>query len=336
MTAAPQKELLKRHGINYVDTKKGTYTTACPNCNGGYLKVKTDRNGATWFCHGCNWSGPNSREHNGDGSDLGPIKAVYDYTDEAGGRLFQVLKFEPLNAPKTFRQRTGPDQKKWSIKGVRIVPYRLPELIEDIANERVVFITEGEKDVSTLRQHGVPATCSPMGAGKWRAEFNQIFEDGDVVICGDNDQPGRDHVKLVAENLRGVVRRLRVLDLVKFWPEIEESDDITDWFESGGTIERLWEIFEQLSELTRIGNGRDEPPPRRETPAAEGVSLADFYAYMPMHAYIFAPSREIWPAGSVNARIPQIPLVDAMGQRVMRRLPRARRPPYSSLFLTYV
>ena len=93
MTAAPQKELLKRHGINYVDTKKGTYTTACPNCNGGYLKVKTDRNGATWFCHGCNWSGPNSREHNGDGSDLGPIKAVYDYTDEAGGRLFQVVLF---------------------------------------------------------------------------------------------------------------------------------------------------------------------------------------------------------------------------------------------------
>jgi hypothetical protein len=34
-----------------------------------------------------------------------------------------------------------------------------------------------------------------------------------------------------------------------------------------------------------------------------GVSLADFWAYMPAHNYIFAPSRETWPASSVDARI---------------------------------
>ena len=39
----------------------------------------------------------------------------------------------------------------------------------------------------------------------------------------------------------------------------------------------------------------------------DGVSLDDFYAYMPMHCYIFAPSREMWPASSVNARIAPIP-----------------------------
>ena len=39
---------------------------------------------------------------------------------------------------------------------------------------------------------------------------------------------------------------------------------------------------------------------------SEGVSLDDFNAYMPMHSYIFTPSREMWPAASVNARIPPI------------------------------
>src|SRR5262249_23503854 len=59
--------------------------------------------------------------------------------------------------------------------------------------------------------------------------------------------PGRDHVKLVAENLHGIAKRLRVLELAKFWPDIDESDDITDWFErGGGTVERLWEIVEKL------------------------------------------------------------------------------------------
>jgi hypothetical protein len=35
-----------------------------------------------------------------------------------------------------------------------------------------------------------------------------------------------------------------------------------------------------------------------------GVRLDDFYAYMPMHSYIYAPTRELWPAASVNARVP--------------------------------
>jgi hypothetical protein len=53
-------------------------------------------------------------------------------------------------------------------------------------------------------------------------------------------------------------------------------------------------------------------------PAAteEGVSLDDFLAYMPSHTYIFMPTREMWPAKSVNARIAPIPITDASGEPV--------------------
>jgi hypothetical protein len=37
-----------------------------------------------------------------------------------------------------------------------------------------------------------------------------------------------------------------------------------------------------------------------------GVTLDDFRAYMPQHSYIFRPAREMWPASSVNARIPPL------------------------------
>ncbi len=33
------------------------------------------------------------------------------------------------------------------------------------------------------------------------------------------------------------------------------------------------------------------------------LSVENFYAYMPMHNYIYAPTRETWPASSVNARV---------------------------------
>jgi hypothetical protein len=36
------------------------------------------------------------------------------------------------------------------------------------------------------------------------------------------------------------------------------------------------------------------------------VSLDDFYAYMPQHSYIYIHTREMWPAVSVNARLPPV------------------------------
>jgi hypothetical protein len=49
----------------------------------------------------------------------------------------------------------------------------------------------------------------------------------------------------------------------------------------------------------------------------EGVTLDDFHAYMPMHSYIYAPSREMWPARSVDARVPAVPIVDIHGDVVL-------------------
>jgi hypothetical protein len=34
-----------------------------------------------------------------------------------------------------------------------------------------------------------------------------------------------------------------------------------------------------------------------------GVVIDDFYAYLPMHAYIYTPTRDVWPGSSVNSRI---------------------------------
>src|SRR5690348_15340082 len=52
---------------------------------------------------------------------------------------------------------------------------------------------------------------------------------------------------------------------------------------------------------------------------AVGVSLEDFHAHVPTHAYIYVPSREMWPAGSVNSRIDPIPVYDIEGDPVLDR-----------------
>ena len=82
------------------------------------------------------------------------IVGTYDYVDENGKRLFQVVRYEP----KDFRQRrTEPGGGWiWNMKDTRRVLYRLPQL----AKCREVVFVEGEKDADSLIEMGVAATTA--------------------------------------------------------------------------------------------------------------------------------------------------------------------------------
>lgn len=77
------------------------------------------------------------------------------------------------------------------------------------------------------------------------------------------------------------------------------SKDFTEWKEAreqAGLSKFVAELAKMIEEL-----------------APEGVTLDDFRAYMPMHNYIYTPTREAWPGSSVNARLGSIPLFNADG-----------------------
>jgi hypothetical protein len=57
--------------------------------------------------------------------------------------------------------------------------------------------------------------------------------------------------------------------------------------------------------------------PASSDASPSGVSLDDFYAYLPTHSYLYRPTRELWPAASVNAKIAPITLVDEHGEPVL-------------------
>jgi hypothetical protein len=59
----------------------------------------------------------------------------------------------------------------------------------------------------------------------------------------------------------------------------------------------------------------DDPGPEPEPAPPIGVRLEDFWAHMPSHKYIFAPLGELWPATSVNCRLPKVRVIVADGKR---------------------
>lgn len=169
------------------------------------------------------------------------IVAQYDYIDEAGELLFQSLRLDP----KSFKQRQPDGHGGWqyTLAGVRRVPYKLPQLLADV--RRIVFIPEGEKDVDRLTSLGLVATCNPMGAGKWTADYNQFLTGRNVVVLPDNDKPGRDHADQVIGQLLPIAASVRRLEL----PGLPEKGDVSDWFDLGGTRPKLEEMVAALEPL---------------------------------------------------------------------------------------
>jgi hypothetical protein len=233
----------------------------------------------------------------GNGTAARRIVATYNYGDEHGSTLYQVVRYDP----KDFRQRRpdGHGGWIWNVGGVKQVPYRLTEITEAMANQHLIFVVEGEKDADALWQIGIPATCNAGGAGKWTPELNQYFRGADVVILPDQDPqsrtnsglplyhadgrpkyPGQDHAKDVAAKLANIASRIRILDL----PGVPPKGSATNWIETGGTAVALHRLVESNS----------KPWAKYETPKGESRPQATSKTGAEQ-------SRDRWRAKLINA-----------------------------------
>jgi hypothetical protein len=186
-------------------------------------------------------SPPSEGSFGNNGSAKPQIVAEYDYRDEAGDLVFQVVRYEP----KDFRQRRpkpggGWD---WTVKGVKQVPYRLPKLLA-ADSAQAVFVVEGEKDAENLARIGLQATCNAGGAGKWTDDHAEFLRGRRVIILYDNDDAGHNHAQRVAHTLNGVAESVRVVELTG----LPDKGDVTDWIAAGGTKTELTQLAEAAPE----------------------------------------------------------------------------------------
>jgi hypothetical protein len=178
--------------------------------------------------------------------------AAYDYRDETGAVLYQAVRFEN---PKTFRQRRALEDGSfaWGLDAVRLVLYRLPELLA--ADQALtVFLVEGEKDVDRLANLGLIATTNAMGAGKWRPEYAESLRDRHVVVIPDNDLVGRNHADDAIKTLVGVAASVKLMPL-----DVPEKGDVSDWLDAG---HEPMDLEVKAAEIDPMGKPRPEYPIR--------------------------------------------------------------------------
>lgn len=160
----------------------------------------------------------------------------YDYPDAAGVLVGQVHRWEP----KTFRPFTPAGDGSWKLGGsIPPIPYALPRALSVLGSGGTVLIVEGEKDADTINKLGrddLAATTNAGGAGKWTSAHTQALAThlknsaGQVIVVGDNDDPGRDHANKVADTfIEAGLPRPRVV-----FPS--RGKDVTDHLDAGGDL----------------------------------------------------------------------------------------------------
>ncbi|MFJ9474731.1 toprim domain-containing protein [Streptomyces mirabilis] len=160
--------------------------------------------------------------------------AQYVYRDDRGAVVHGVTRCDHKCFAQWRPDESTKSGRRWSLNDqqgnrlVATVPYRLPEVLKAISEDRVIWIAEGEKDVHALVDHGLQATCNAAGAGKWTEEHAQFLRGADVTIVADRDIPGRRHAEHVVETLRGIARSVYVV-------QAKTGKDAADHFAAGHT-----------------------------------------------------------------------------------------------------
>lgn len=196
---------------------------------------------------------------------VGDASQIYRYYSAEGVMVYEVLRVDKPNGgggKRIFQRRPDSHAKhghSWNLEGVQRVLYRLPQVIEAVAEGRTIHVTEGEKCADALVPHlpeGDVSTTNPQGAGKWQPEFTASLAGAKVVLYADSDDPGRSHMRQVREALLEAGCTVRVVEAPNgvIAATSKEINDVADHLEAGFTLADLIEVTpEQQVERAKTG-----------------------------------------------------------------------------------
>jgi RecA-family ATPase len=275
------QELLEANGIKLDSYKPGQHYITCPHCSHTRIKKKAkclgvlinaDGKSACWNCGHCGWSGPQKGADKANDRARDNIEATYDYIDKDGVLRFQKVRFRPGGKSRfALRRPDGRGGWIWNTAGVdTTILYRLPEVIEAIADGHEIVCVEGEKDADRLWSINVPATCNAHGAHdpsknqkpKWMIEHSKQLAGAPIVAIPDHDPPGYAHCDATCRLSLGVAARVRRLVLREHWPDCPKGGDLSDWLDAGHTREELDALLAAAPDYART----TEQPSESEQP----------------------------------------------------------------------
>ena len=174
----------------------------------------------------------------------------WQYQDEDRVTVFVKHRLRIGESGKTYRlYKVDANGHKHSTLGdARIVPYKLPELLDAKTAGRIIYLAEGEKAVDALTSLGVAATTAHSGAGHWPEAITEYFAGANVVILPDNDLSGWSYARKAAQAILPIAKAVKVVDLGLQ----DQGDDAYEFIEAGGGRAELAALVKAAPKITSV------------------------------------------------------------------------------------
>ena len=181
------------------------------------------------------------------------------YLNENGDKYMQILKTDSPTTP--FIPRRYEDNKwKTGTKGLTYIPYKLPELKKAVKENKVIFITNGEKEADTLEELGFVATTAPfMIPTKWNSTCNQYVKGATVVVIKELSDYGKEFADTTMRRLSYSARTSICLSLEKVCKILNiEGNEKTDITSIRNKLKNDEELINLLHSVENLAKKRKE------------------------------------------------------------------------------
>ena len=246
------------------------------------LQLHTETN--TWWCYTCG-EGYTPIDFVIKKNNISVLEAVKEI-DKALGLNINIDSFNPqkeknvktgeyfyrradgsitMKVEKWLKQSTG--QKEFypyalingkyvkgyagKLKPEDCVLYNLPEVLKS----DIIYFTEGEKDADTLKELDIAGTTTPgggrglVGYAKKNPNLFDPIKDKEIRIVSDNDEVGSEYIKQVIEQVKNIVKNIKIFNLCDVMPHLKKKGDISDVKIAVGK-EKTLEFLKLLEEKT--------------------------------------------------------------------------------------
>jgi DNA polymerase bacteriophage-type len=183
---------------------------------------------------------------------------VFDYALPDGTLLYQQNRYElragQTPSKKRPRKRFLPHRKVNGQEifgaGLRRIIFNWPAVMR-AGPGATVFECEGEANATALINAGLLATT--VLSHKWTPECVAALTGCHVIILEDHDDDGRKQSAIKRKLLAPIAASVRIVPTAHLWKhlkpphrEIKPTDDVEDWAELGGDLNKLLNICREI------------------------------------------------------------------------------------------
>ena len=206
-----------------------------------------------------------------EGREQRRIESVYNYVSINGAYAFTKIRCE---GKKILYGRMENDRFIYGLprdtprKSYKAIYGSLQAINKAIAENRPIFIPEGEKDADTLIKQGYTAFAYG-GMNDWQSDFATLVQRADVYILADNDEAGKRVAETIQNDIKAVAKSSKIIVPMPDMPKA----DVSEYFAEGHNKQEFEKMLQKeqstvkvtVRECTAVHSTPIEPQKRQDS-----------------------------------------------------------------------